>query len=238
MNAIEFIDVGKQYGELEALCDIRLSVKKGETLVICGPSGAGKSTLLRALNGLESISRGEIKVFGQPIAKALPEKVAMVFQHFHLFPHLSIVDNLIHAPIRALKLSRRDAIAAAMRVLNQVGIADQADKYPPQLSTGQQQRVAIARSLCMQPDLLLFDEPTSTSTDTTQEVMEVMTDIAKSDITMVCVTHEIDFARKIADRILFMDKGKVVEVAPPEQLLTNPQHPKTQHFLEQLLSYQ
>ncbi|GLT18797.1 arginine ABC transporter ATP-binding protein [Vibrio zhanjiangensis] len=236
MNAIEFIDVGKQYGELEALCDIRLSVKKGETLVICGPSGAGKSTLLRALNGLESISRGEIKVFGQPIAKALPEKVAMVFQHFHLFPHLSIVDNLIHAPIRALKLSRRDAIAAAMRVLNQVGIADQADKYPPQLSTGQQQRVAIARSLCMQPDLLLFDEPTST--DTTQEVMKVMTDIAKSDITMVCVTHEIDFARKIADRIVFMDKGKVVEIAPPEQLLTNPQHPKTQHFLEQLLSYQ
>ena len=161
MNAIEFIDVSKQYGDFRALKDIQLSVEKGEKLVICGPSGSGKSTLIRAINGLESISKGEIKVFGQPISATQPDKVGMVFQHFHLFPHLSIIDNLILAPTGTLNLSRRDAIKTATHFLNQVGIADLADKYPVQLSNEQKQRVAIARSLCMQPEVLLFDEPTS-----------------------------------------------------------------------------
>ncbi|MFY2506891.1 amino acid ABC transporter ATP-binding protein [Vibrio pectenicida] len=239
MNAIEFTNVSKQYGQFQALKDITLSVKKGEKLVICGPSGSGKSTLIRTVNGLEGISHGDIKVFGQPISKTSPRKVGMVFQHFHLFPHLSILDNLILAPTRTLKLSRRDAIATALHFLNQVGIADQADKYPIQLSGGQQQRVAIARSLCMKPELLLFDEPTSAlDPETIQEVLEVMTGIAKSGMTMVCVTHEMGFARKIADRVLFMDQGRALEIAPPEQLFNNPKHPRTQHFLEQILSHQ
>ena len=239
MNAVELIDVNKQYGELKALTDIQLSVKKGEKLVICGPSGSGKSTLMRAVNGLESISKGVIKVLGQPISTTPSDKVDMVFQHFHLFPHLSILDNLILAPTRTLNLSRREALKNAMHFLNQVGMTDQADQFPVQLSSGQKQRVAIARSLCMQPEVLLFDEPTSAlDPQTKHDVLNIITDIAKSGMTMICITHDVSFAQKIADRVVFMEQGKIIEVAPPEQFFNQPQHPRAQHFLDQFMSHQ
>ncbi|KHT51195.1 amino acid ABC transporter ATP-binding protein [Vibrio sinaloensis] len=238
MTAINFSNVSKWYGQFQALKNIQLSVSKGEILVICGPSGSGKSTLIRTVNGLESVSEGEISVLGSSIDQVPPGKVGMVFQHFNLFPHLTVLENLTLAPVRTLKLSKLEAQQRAMHYLERVNIAEQASKYPIQLSGGQQQRVAIARSLCMQPEILLFDEPTSAlDPETIQEVLDVMIDLASDGITMMCVTHEMGFARKVAHRVIFMDKGEVLESAPPEQLFNAPSHPRTKQFLTQILSH-
>lgn len=238
MNAIDFTNVNKWYGNFQALKNINLTVNKGEILVICGPSGSGKSTLIRTVNGLESISQGEISVLNQPIVDTPAGKVGMVFQHFNLFPHLTVIENLTLAPIRTLKLSKQEAADRAMHYLQRVNISEQASKYPIQLSGGQQQRVAIARSLCMEPEILLFDEPTSAlDPETIQEVLDVMVDLASDGITMMCVTHEMGFARKVAHRVIFMDQGEVLEMATPEQIFSAPQHPRTQQFLNQILSH-
>ncbi|MGX1926612.1 amino acid ABC transporter ATP-binding protein [Vibrio sp. NH-7] len=238
MNAINFSNVSKWYGQFQALKNIQLSVSKGEILVICGPSGSGKSTLIRTVNGLESVSEGEISILGSSIDQVPPGKVGMVFQHFNLFPHLTVLENLTLAPVRTLKLSKLEAQQRAMHYLERVNIAEQASKYPIQLSGGQQQRVAIARSLCMQPEILLFDEPTSAlDPETIQEVLDVMIDLANDGITMMCVTHEMGFARKVAHRVIFMDKGEALESAPPEQLFTAPSHPRTKQFLTQILCH-
>ncbi|KJR21291.1 glutamine ABC transporter ATP-binding protein [Vibrio navarrensis] len=237
MSVIEFCQVSKWYGQFQALKSISLSVRKGEILVICGPSGSGKSTLIRTVNGLESIDAGEIRIL--PDLQENPQnrgKIGMVFQHFNLFPHLTVRQNLTLSPMRTLKLSRHEANQRAEQLLERVKIADQADKYPIQLSGGQQQRVAIARSLCMQPEILLFDEPTSAlDPETINEVLDVMVDLANDGITMMCVTHEMGFARKVAHRVAFMDEGEIVEIAPPEQLFSAAQHPRTQQFLQQIL---
>lgn len=239
MSAIDFTHVSKWYGHFQALKNISLSVQKGERLVVCGPSGSGKSTLIRTVNGLETISNGNIQVLGQPLTSVSPGKVGMVFQHFNLFPHLTVLENLTLAPMRTLKQSKQQAIDTAMHFLDRVNITEQANKYPVQLSGGQQQRVAIARSLCMKPEILLFDEPTSAlDPETIKEVLEVMTDLATDGMTMICVTHEMGFARKVADRVIFMDQGEILEMATPEQLFSAPQHPRTQQFLEQILSHQ
>ena len=239
MSAIDFTHVSKWYGHFQALKNISLSVQRGERLVVCGPSGSGKSTLIRTVNGLETISKGNIQVLGQPLSSVSPGKVGMVFQHFHLFPHLTVLENLTLAPMRTLKQSKQQAIDTAMHFLDRVNITEQANKYPVQLSGGQQQRVAISRSLCMKPAILLFDEPTSAlDPETIKEVLEVMTDLATAGMTMVCVTHEMGFARKVADRVIFMDQGEILEMATPEQLFSAPQHPRTQQFLEQILSHQ
>ncbi len=238
MNAIEFTNVSKWFGSFQALKAINLRVRKGEILVICGPSGSGKSTLIRTVNGLESINQGEITVLGDTAFSSPPGKVGMVFQHFNLFPHLTVLDNLTLAPIRTLGLTKNQAKQRAEHFLRRVNIADQAYKYPTQLSGGQQQRVAIARSLCMQPEILLFDEPTSAlDPETIQEVLDVMIDLARDGITMMCVTHEMGFARKVADRVIFIDQGEVLEMGPPEQLFSAPAHPRTQHFLQQILNH-
>ncbi|MCW8332385.1 amino acid ABC transporter ATP-binding protein [Vibrio paucivorans] len=237
MSVIEFTNVDKWYGKFHALKQINLSVMKGEIVVVCGPSGSGKSTLIRTVNGLESISNGEISVL--PDYSTPPAgKVGMVFQHFNLFPHLTVLDNLTLAPIRTLKLSKQKAKERALHFLERVNIVEQASKYPVQLSGGQQQRVAIARSLCMQPEILLFDEPTSAlDPETIHEVLDVMVDLAKDGITMMCVTHEMGFARKVADRVIFMDHGEILEVATPEQIFSHPKHARTQQFLDQILSH-
>ncbi|MGD8117466.1 amino acid ABC transporter ATP-binding protein [Vibrio sp. TRT 29B02] len=238
MKAIEFSNVDKWYGEFHALKGINLSVVKGEILVVCGPSGSGKSTLIRTVNGLESISNGSISVLGDDQSLPKAGKVGMVFQHFNLFPHLTVLENLTLAPIRTLGLSKAQANQRAMHFLSRVNIEQQADKYPVQLSGGQQQRVAIARSLCMQPEILLFDEPTSAlDPETIQEVLDVMVDLANDGITMMCVTHEMGFARKVADRVIFMDQGEILEINSPEQLFSQPNHPRTQQFLQQILSH-
>ncbi|NRF27754.1 amino acid ABC transporter ATP-binding protein [Vibrio coralliilyticus] len=239
MSAIDFTHVSKWYGHFQALKNISLSVQKGERLVVCGPSGSGKSTLIRTVNGLETISKGNIQVLGQPLSSVSPGKVGMVFQHFNLFPHLTVLENLTLAPMRTLKQSKQQAMDTAMHFLDRVNITEQANKYPVQLSGGQQQRVAIARSLCMKPEILLFDEPTSAlDPETIKEVLEVMTDLATDGMTMICVTHEMGFARTVADRVIFMDQGEILEMATPEQLFSAPQHPRTQQFLEQILSHQ
>ncbi|AXN33554.1 amino acid ABC transporter ATP-binding protein [Vibrio coralliilyticus] len=239
MSAIDFTHVSKWYGHFQALKNISLSVQKGERLVVCGPSGSGKSTLIRTVNGLETTSKGNIQVLGQPLSSVSPGKVGMVFQHFNLFPHLTVLENLTLAPMRTLKQSKQQAMDTAMHFLDRVNITEQANKYPVQLSGGQQQRVAIARSLCMKPEILLFDEPTSAlDPETIKEVLEVMTDLATDGMTMICVTHEMGFARKVADRVIFMDQGEILEMATPEQLFSAPQHPRTQQFLEQILSHQ
>lgn len=237
MNAIEFNNINKWYGSYQALKNVNLSVAKGEILVVCGPSGSGKSTLIRTVNGLEAISSGEISVLPY-LEQDLTGKVGMVFQHFNLFPHLTVMENLTLAPIRTLKLSKQEAQERARHYLQRVNISEQADKYPVQLSGGQQQRVAIARSLCMQPEVLLFDEPTSAlDPETIQEVLDVMIDLAQDGITMMCVTHEMGFARKVADRVIFMDEGEILEIATPEELFANPKHQRTQQFLNQILSH-
>ncbi|MEG9401472.1 amino acid ABC transporter ATP-binding protein [Vibrio cholerae] len=236
---IEFHQVSKWYGQFQALKSISLTVNKGEIVVICGPSGSGKSTLIRTVNGLESIDSGEIIVLPKLDERTRRNgKIGMVFQHFNLFPHLTVLENLTLAPIRTLKLSAREAKERAYHFLQRVKITDQAHKYPIQLSGGQQQRVAIARSLCMQPEILLFDEPTSAlDPETINEVLEVMVDLAQDGITMMCVTHEMGFARKVAHRVMFMDEGEILEMGSPEQLFQNPTHPRTQQFLNQILSH-
>ncbi|WP_305814510.1 amino acid ABC transporter ATP-binding protein [Photobacterium leiognathi] len=239
---ITFNHVNKWYGDFHALKDIDLIIHKGERLVICGPSGSGKSTLIRCINGLEHYDSGEITVTGKTLEpkslKAIRGKVGMVFQHFNLFPHMTVLDNLTLAPRRALGMSKAEAEALAMQYLERVHIAHQADKFPGQLSGGQQQRVAIARSLCMKPDILLFDEPTSAlDPEMIHEVLDVMKELADEGITMVCVTHEMGFARKVADRVVFMDDGEIVEIAPPAKLFDMPEQQRTQSFLKKILSY-
>jgi len=243
-NIIEINKLNKWYGDFHVLKDINLSVKKGEIIVVCGPSGSGKSTMIRCINYLEQFQEGSITVNGVELVddikkiKAIRENVAMVFQHFNLFPHLSILDNLILAPTWVKKIPKNEAIATAMKYLDRVGIADQADKYPNQLSGGQQQRVAIARSLCKNPNVMLFDEPTSAlDPEMVSEVLDVMVELAKEGRTMICVTHEMGFAKKVADRVIFMDAGQIIEENTPEKFFEHPESDRLKLFLDQILSH-
>ncbi|AGH81748.1 ABC transporter for amino acids ATP-binding protein [Psychromonas sp. CNPT3] len=241
---ISMQDVNKWYGDFHVLKDINLSIKKGEKVVICGPSGSGKSTAIRCLNHLEKFQEGEIYINGThliddvEVVRHIRAQVGMVFQHFNLFPHLSVLENLIIAPIWVHKVPRKEAIATAMSYLERVKIADQAHKYPNQLSGGQQQRVAIARCLCINPDIMLFDEPTSAlDPEMVSEVLDVMVELADEGITMICVTHEMGFAKKVADRVIFMDAGQIIEENEPHAFFDNPKSDRLKLFLEQILSH-
>ncbi|WP_137390648.1 amino acid ABC transporter ATP-binding protein [Rhodoligotrophos defluvii] len=240
--AIQIIDMNKWFGEFHVLRDINLTVYKGERIVICGPSGSGKSTLIRCINRLESHQSGTIIVDGIELTDDLKKvdeirrEVGMVFQHFNLFPHLTILENLTLAPIWVRKMPKKDAAELAMKYLERVKIPEQAHKYPGQLSGGQQQRVAIARALCMNPRIMLFDEPTSAlDPEMIKEVLDVMVDLAQSGMTMLCVTHEMGFARQVADRVIFMDEGQIVEQNEPKEFFTNPRSERTKLFLSQIL---
>src|SRR5690554_1179659 len=235
-------NVNKHFGELHVLRDINLSVNAGEVVVIIGPSGSGKSTLCRTINRLETIDSGRILVNGQPLPAEgralarLRSDVGMVFQSFNLFSHMTVLENITLGPTKVLKIPRAQATLRGLELLERVRIADQAHKYPAQLSGGQQQRVAIARALAMNPKVLLFDEPTSAlDPEMVQEVLDVMTDLAKEGMTMVVVTHEMGFAREVSDRVLFMDDGVIVEEGPPGQLFSNPQNERTKSFLSKVL---
>ena len=241
---ISMRDVSKYFGDFQALKSVSIDVALGERVVICGPSGSGKSTLIRCINRLEEHERGDIVVDGIKLtseAAALDQirgKVGMVFQQFNLFPHLTVLDNLTLGPRRVLGLSSDEAEKRAMRYLERVQIPDQAQKLPRQLSGGQQQRVAIARSLCMEPQILLFDEPTSAlDPEMIAEVLDVMTELAKSGMTMVVVTHEMGFARRVADRMVFMDNGEIVEAGPTEDAFTSPKSKRFATFLQQILNH-
>ncbi|MDX1738073.1 MAG: amino acid ABC transporter ATP-binding protein [Alphaproteobacteria bacterium] len=241
---IKIAGMNKWYGDFHVLKDINLDVKRGERIVICGPSGSGKSTMIRCINRLEEHQKGSIIVDGIELTDdlknidAIRREVGMCFQHFNLFPHLTILENCILAPIWVRKTPRKDAIETAMHFLERVKIPDQAHKYPGQLSGGQQQRVAIARSLCMEPRIMLFDEPTSAlDPEMISEVLDVMIDLADTGMTMLCVTHEMGFARKVADRVIFMDGGQVIEQNEPEEFFTNPQSERTKLFLSQILNH-
>jgi len=241
-NIIEIIEMHKWFGEFHVLNDINLTVKKQERIVICGPSGSGKSTLIRCINRLEEHQRGQIIVDGMELANDLKNieriraEVGMVFQHFNLFPHLTILENLTLGPIWVRKVPKKEAQDAAMHYLEKVQIAEQALKYPGQLSGGQQQRVAIARSLCMNPNVMLFDEPTSAlDPEMIKEVLDVMIDLAREGMTMIVVTHEMGFAKSVAHRVLFMDFGQIVEGNTPEEFFENPRHERTKLFLSQIL---
>jgi ABC-type polar amino acid transport system ATPase subunit len=236
--------VNKWFGRLQVLKNIDLTVSSGERVVICGPSGSGKSTLIRCICELESHEQGSIVVNDKPLASgpntsaSQSGEVGMVFQQFNLFPHMTVLHNLTLAPMRVRKLSRAEAEELAMQYLERVRIPDQAQKLPGQLSGGQQQRVAIARSLCMQPRLMLFDEPTSAlDPEMISEVLETMIELADEGMTMVCVTHEMGFAKRVADQMIFMDEGEIVERAAPEKFFTSPDHERTQQFLSQILSH-
>jgi general L-amino acid transport system ATP-binding protein len=240
--AIRLKDVEKWYGRMHVLRGITLDVAPGEKLVICGPSGSGKSTLIRCINQLEAHQRGSITVEGialsddPKVLRSIRREVGMVFQGFHLFPHLTILENCILAPMRVRGLDRASAERTAMQYLEKVRIPDQAGKYPSQLSGGQQQRVAIARALCMQPRVMLFDEPTSAlDPEMVNEVLDTMMELADSGMTMLCVTHEMGFARKVADRLVFMDQGQIVEEGAPDELFDNPRSPRLQAFLGKLM---
>ena len=241
---IQLQKVSKYYGDFQALKEISLNVAAGERMVICGPSGSGKSTLIRCVNQLETHDAGQVLVNGIDVgknAKALREvrtNVGMVFQQFNLFPHLSVLENLTLGPMRARKLSRQKATELAEHYLERVRIPEQANKYPSQLSGGQQQRVAIARALCMQPRVLLFDEPTSAlDPEMIAEVLDIMEKLATEGMTMVCVTHEMGFARKVADRVIFMDAGQIVEENDPINFFDNPKNKRTQKFLKQIFEH-
>ena len=241
-SAVEMKSVNKWYGQFHVLRDINLDVKKGERIVICGPSGSGKSTMIRCINRLEEHQQGDIIVDGIPLTTNLKNiddvrrEVGMVFQHFNLFPHLTVMENLTLAPMWVRKTPKAEAEAAAMKYLTRVKIPEQAQKYPGQLSGGQQQRVAIARALCMNPKIMLFDEPTSAlDPEMIKEVLDVMVDLAEGGMTMLCVTHEMAFARQVANRVIFMDQGQIVEQNEPEAFFNNPQSPRTRKFLEQIL---
>ena len=243
-SIIELRGVNKWFGELHVLRDIDLAVARGERMVICGPSGSGKSTLIRCINRLEEHDAGVIVVDGIELNEdtehvaAIRREVGMVFQHFNLFPHLSVLENCALPQIRARGTPRAEAEAKAMEYLRRVRIPEQAAKFPAQLSGGQQQRVAIARSLCMEPKVMLFDEPTSAlDPEMIKEVLDVIIDLAQSGMTMVCVTHEMGFARKVADTVVFMDAGRIVEKAPPGELFENPRSDRTRLFLSQILSH-
>ncbi len=237
-------NVDKFFGEFQALKNVSLSVKKGERIVVCGPSGSGKSTLIRCINRLEEHDSGKIVVNGHELTGAVKDidavrsEVGMVFQSFNLFPHLTIIKNLMLAPRLVRKSSKSEAYDTAMRYLERVKIPEQADKYPSQLSGGQQQRVAIARALCMNPLVMLFDEPTSAlDPEMISEVLDVMTDLAQEGMTMIVVSHEMGFARKVADLVVFMDQGEIVESNPPEEFFDNPKNERTKLFLSQILSH-
>ncbi|MEM9221217.1 MAG: amino acid ABC transporter ATP-binding protein [Pseudomonadota bacterium] len=242
--AVEMRDVNKFYGNFQALKSINLAVGKGEKVVVCGPSGSGKSTMIRTINQLEEHQSGSILINGEEIAADAPNienmrrEVGMVFQHFNLFPHMTIIDNCTLAPMLARKITREEAEGTAMGFLEKVQIANQAQKFPGQLSGGQQQRVAIARALCMKPEILLFDEPTSAlDPEMIGEVLDVMVTLAMEGMTMICVTHEMGFARKVADRVIFMDQGEIIEEDDPESFFTNPKSQRTKTFLDQVLSH-
>ncbi len=242
--AIEIREMHKWYGEFHVLKNINLSVKRGERIVICGPSGSGKSTMIRCINRLEEHQKGDIIVDGIELTNdlkhidAIRREVGMVFQHFNLFPHLTVLENCTLAPIWVRKTPKREAEEIAMNFLTRVKIPEQALKYPGQLSGGQQQRVAIARSLCMNPRIMLFDEPTSAlDPEMISEVLDTMIDLASTGMTMLCVTHEMGFARKVADRVIFMDGGEIIEENKPEEFFTNPQSERTKLFLSQILDH-
>ena len=242
---IVFEQVNKWYGDdFHVLRDIDLSVVKGERIVICGPSGSGKSTLIRCINRLEEHQQGRLLVNGLELGDdvkvidTVRRQVGMVFQQFNLFPHLSVLENLTLAPIQVNQLSRREAEERAMEQLARVKIAEQAHKYPLQLSGGQQQRVAIARALCMRPQIMLFDEPTSAlDPEMIKEVLDVMSELAAQDITMLCVTHEMGFARAVADRVIFMDQGQIVEQNTPHEFFNHPQSERSRDFLSKILGH-
>jgi general L-amino acid transport system ATP-binding protein len=240
--AVQMIGVHKWYGEFHVLKDINLNVEKGERIVVCGPSGSGKSTMIRCINRLEEHQKGQIFVDGIELTNDLKKidevrrEVGMVFQHFNLFPHLTILQNCTLAPIWVRKMPKKKAEEVAMHYLEKVKIPEQANKYPGQLSGGQQQRVAIARSLCMNPRVMLFDEPTSAlDPEMIKEVLETMVSLAEEGMTMICVTHEMGFARQVADRVIFMDRGQIVEQNAPLEFFKNPQHERTKLFLSQIL---
>ena len=242
--AIQIIGMHKWYGDFHVLKDIDMTVYRGERIVICGPSGSGKSTLIRCINRLEEHQQGQIIVDNIELTgdlkgiDAIRREVGMVFQHFNLFPHLTILENLTLAPIWVRKTPKAEAEEAAMHYLERVKIPEQADKYPGQLSGGQQQRVAIARSLCMNPRIMLFDEPTSAlDPEMISEVLDVMVGLAETGMTMICVTHEMGFARKVANRVIFMDGGEIIEQNEPEEFFNNPKSERTQLFLSQILSH-
>ncbi|MGI1661030.1 amino acid ABC transporter ATP-binding protein [Palleronia sp. KMU-117] len=242
--AIRIRAVNKFYGSFHALKNIDLTIAKGERIVVCGPSGSGKSTLIRCINRLEEHQAGSINVLGTELndnvdnIDVIRREVGMVFQHFNLFPHLTVLENCTLAPMLARKIPRADAEKTAMKYLERVRIPEQSNKFPGELSGGQQQRVAIARALCMSPEILLFDEPTSAlDPEMISEVLDVMVNLAREGMTMVCVTHEMGFARQVADRVIFMDKGEVVEEAPPADFFGAPKNPRTRKFLDQILSH-
>jgi ABC-type polar amino acid transport system ATPase subunit len=243
-SAIEFRGVDKWFGPLHVLADVSLEVAAGEVIVVCGPSGSGKSTLIRCVNRLEPIQKGEIRVHGQSISAAdvdlsrLRAEVGMVFQSFNLFPHMTALQNITLAPVKVKGLPGAEAEKIARGLLERVRIPDKADKYPANLSGGQQQRVAIARALAMQPKIMLFDEPTSAlDPEMINEVLEVMTDLAREGMTMMVVTHEMGFARRVAHRVVFMDAGQIVEVQPPESFFAAPRSERAKDFLSKILSH-
>jgi len=240
--AVEVAGLHKWYGEFHVLRDINLKVARGERIVICGPSGGGKSTLLRCINRLEDWQRGRIIVDGVELTEdpkhilAVRRDVGMVFQQFNLFPHLTVLENCTLAPVWVRHMPKRDAEALAMTYLTRVKIPDQAHKYPARLSGGQQQRVAIARALCMNPNIMLFDEPTSAlDPEMVKEVLDTMVELASDGITMLVVSHEMGFARQVANRVIFMDEGQIVEINEPKSFFANPQHERTRSFLQQIL---
>ena len=241
---VEISKLCKWYGDFSALHDINLTVAEGEKVVVCGPSGSGKSTMIRCINQLETHQSGTITVDGVEVKPGMKHierirrDVGMVFQGFNLFPHMTILDNLVLGPMRNRGMSRADATELAMWYLERVHIAEQASKYPSQLSGGQQQRVAIARALCMKPKIMLFDEPTSAlDPEMIAGVLEVMIELAEEGMTMICVTHEMGFARKVADRVVFMDAGEIIEIAEPEAFFNDPRSDRAQAFLGQLLAH-
>lgn len=241
---IRISNVRKSFGTLEVLNDVSLDIDPGEVVVVCGPSGSGKSTLLRCINGLETIDAGHIVIDGIPddrsrrTLRMIGAKVGMVFQSFNLFPHMTIRQNLVLAPIRVRKMRRAEADALAAKLLDRVGIGDKIDAYPDMLSGGQQQRVAIARALCMQPDVMLFDEPTSAlDPEMISEVLDVMRDLARDGMTMIVVTHEMGFAREVADRIVFMDEGRVIEEGDPKSFFKNPKEERSRLFIGKILAH-
>ena len=243
-RAVSIEGMNKYYGAFHALKNINLAVDPGEKVVVCGPSGSGKSTMIRCINRLEEHNSGLIEVLGTPLnddvgnIDEIRREVGMVFQHFNLFPHMTVLENCVLAPMLVRKTPRAVAEAAAMRYLEKVRIPEQAQKYPGQLSGGQQQRVAIARSLCMEPKIMLFDEPTSAlDPEMISEVLDVMVSLASDGMTMICVTHEMGFARRVADRVIFMDRGEIVETADPETFFSAPKNERTRQFLSQVMGH-
>lgn len=239
---IKFINVNKWFGPIHVLKDINLEISKGEVIVICGPSGGGKSTLIRTINKIEPIQKGEIVVDGMSLTDsktdvtALRAEIGMVFQHFNLYPHKTALENIVLAPIKVRGLNKKQARERALRLMERVGLADKCDMYPVQLSGGEQQRVAIARSLAMEPKIMLFDEPTSSlDPELISEVLDVITSLVQEGMTMVIVTHEMGFAQRVAERVVFMDKGEILEVEKPCDIFVNPKHERTMEFMSKIL---